>query len=504
MTTRIAASASALAALTLAAALLAPVAGPAAALARDYAACGEGVSLGDDAGVARALDAVSAAAPSAVDACVVAFMREEHAEALENDDRFKPAPETSDVAAWADLLYCKALSWSLMQAAIDARATGGETPDYVGYGAVERAGRASAIDQNAPTRRDICFLQHGLARAGALKPADIDGRVGPTFIKAVERVADRSQEGDAAAVASAVEWVLAQSATGGVNGAEFAGCAALLRSLSPEIRPLAAPPDGDRDYARMSVRRALAGAGPVCFGERRFREAGRDWRLIYALSADRPDGPRFALPHDNEDAALDSALYAMGRYGGGFVAVEAGESRLFQGQDPNRAFGPTARDSAACRQLGAPHPVYTAAVMDLFRGARWPVMALHTNADGWSGNGGQGTISVQRRSSVMQPHVAINPIGRLRDEDNAVLTAGIGDMRANAVAQRLVGRLTSWGVNVIYEAVKGAGNDCSLSNYVLLNGLAPRGYVNIEAEDGDSASQRAMIDFALQAIAQAQ
>ncbi len=485
-------------------------AGEPRASARDYSEpCGAGLKLGEDGGVARALDAVSADAPSETDRCVVGFVRREHKESLAADKRFHPLPEPDATGAWAELLYCKALNWSLEQARVDAKASGAKTlPDYVAYTPLEVAERARRVDLANPTRRDLCFLQHQLALGGLMPPQAVLGAASAeAFAKAAEKIAGAAPASAGAATEAAAAWALAKAQAGGASVGDLAAtaaCDAMLKAISPEITRRLAPFPDDPDYARPGVARAVETAGPLCFGERRFREAGRVWVLQYVLSANRPDGQRYILPHDNEDVALDVALYSIARYGGGFVAVEAGEKRLHKGQDPNRAFGPTAADARACRQMDRPHPIYTAAAMDIYNGVTQTIFALHTNSDGWAGNGGSGTISIRRTgSSILKPFPALNPIGRLADEDNVVLLADLGPLRRGGRVAARLGLLRSWGVHVIYEAVSKRNNDCSLSNYVLLNDKAPLGYVNVEAENGDLDAHKVMLDFSLQALAQA-
>jgi hypothetical protein len=53
--------------------------------------------------------------------------------------------------------------------------------------------------------------------------------------------------------------------------------------------------------------------------------------------------------------------------------------------------------------------------------------------------------------------------------------------------------LNGAGINVMYEQVTPARNDCSMSNYAALNGI--RNYFNLEVEHGDSTTQKLMIDI---------
>ena len=63
----------------------------------------------------------------------------------------------------------------------------------------------------------------------------------------------------------------------------------------------------------------------------------------------------------------------------------------------------------------------------------------------------------------------------------------------NGAAQKLVAQLHKAQVNVIYEHVRPEGNDCSFSNYIVLNQLGD--YYNIEAQHGHTGPQKRMLDI---------
>ena len=63
--------------------------------------------------------------------------------------------------------------------------------------------------------------------------------------------------------------------------------------------------------------------------------------MLLVTNEEHPVGPFWFLPHDDENTAFDSAVYATKKYGGGFLAVMANNERYYKGQDPNRNFGDT-------------------------------------------------------------------------------------------------------------------------------------------------------------------
>ncbi|MEP1443354.1 MAG: hypothetical protein ABJK39_10135 [Hyphomicrobiales bacterium] len=241
-------------------------------------------------------------------------------------------------------------------------------------------------------------------------------------------------------------------------------------------------------------RKALS-SSKYCITETRVNEGGLNWKLHVIKNTKRP-GPLFVIPHDNENSAFPSAIYGLAKYGGTLVAVESGERRVFKGQDPNRNFGTTRSAAAACPKQRAPAPKYTNAIMQ-HRKSGQPIIALHSNSNGWSGNGGSGTISINRNSRVMRPFItSIARSRRLADEDTLIVIASTKPPGKDRRQARALEHFTKKaGVNVIYEYVKPSQNDCSLSNYVVLNNLGS--YFNVEVENGDVKTQKNVLDIVM-------
>lgn len=269
------------------------------------------------------------------------------------------------------------------------------------------------------------------------------------------------------------------SAAAQVTKASAAGCLDPSQVADPDIRG----------------QRKTLGNSRYCITETRVNEGGFNWKL-HVIKNKKRSGPLFVIPHDNENSAFPSAIYGLAKYGGTLVAVEAGERRIFKGQDPNRNFGTTRSAAAACPKQRAPAPKYTNAIMQ-HRKSGQPIIALHSNSNGWSGNGGSGTISINRNSKVMRPFVtAIARSRRLADEDTLIVIASTKPPGKDRKQARALEHFTKKaGVNVIYEYVKPSQNDCSLSNYVVLNNLGS--YFNVEVENGDVQTQKHVLDIVM-------
>lgn len=237
----------------------------------------------------------------------------------------------------------------------------------------------------------------------------------------------------------------------------------------------------------------------LCVKEVAFNEGKYNWKMLLVWNPNQPKGAFWYLPHDDENAAFDSAIYATQKYGGGFLAVINRDRRIFAGQDPNRNFGTTNASAGVCSQQQYPAPIYVKTVFTIinaFRDRGYPYLTLHTNSNGHSGNGGAGHISMLKHGSTVLsfPATAIKR-GRklgLSDEDSLIYIA-----TANKQPDKdKVAQFNKLGIHVKYELVNPNCNDCSMSNYVVL-GLGSEAYLNIEVEHGDSDTQKVMIDKVL-------
>jgi hypothetical protein len=251
----------------------------------------------------------------------------------------------------------------------------------------------------------------------------------------------------------------------------------------------------DRSGAIRRNEAALA-APELCVTMDEFREGSLLWRLLIVRHRAAPDRVFWFVPHDNEADAFDSAVYGVRRYGGTVVAVKTGGRRMNGRQDPNRNFD--TGTGPRCRQQVARSPQYTRQVLRPWNGTA-PIIALHTNERGYSGDGkgGKGTISIARMAPHVVPFRADAPIGASPDDTIAYL-ASVRAPAEDGQLMALASALNRQGINVAYEVVAESRNDCSLSNYAALTGIAH--YVNLEVVETDGKTQRRMLDIVLVAL----
>lgn len=273
----------------------------------------------------------------------------------------------------------------------------------------------------------------------------------------------------------------------------------LRRSSQVTGQPCRDPASSSDNDIRVNL--AVFAASPLCYSVVTVEEAGRRWIVQVIENYENVNSWAWLAPHDNEDAAQSGGIWAVAKYGGFLITFETGNQRIFQGQDANRIFAATAQDAATCAQLKAPHPKLTALIDGYFRTAPRPYLSLHSNDNGYSGNGGRGTISVLRRSSVLQGHPAKTNAGKLADdEDNLIMTAGTLGLDNDPTALHFTSAMTHQGIHVIYEAVSPAKNDCSFSNFVKLNRQAD--YYTVEVEHGKTRRMQELIAILLAYLGQ--
>ncbi len=94
-----------------------------------------------------------------------------------------------------------------------------------------------------------------------------------------------------------------------------------------------------------------------------------------------------------------------------------------------------------------PAPLFTDLMLNLRPRQPAFILTLHNNANGHRGNGGGGTISVERKSFVLHGMPAPNG----GDEDDAILLAGTKPPGKDAKARKATEVFHKAGINVIYE-----------------------------------------------------
>ncbi|MCC6982621.1 MAG: hypothetical protein IT535_05075 [Bauldia sp.] len=247
--------------------------------------------------------------------------------------------------------------------------------------------------------------------------------------------------------------------------------------------------------ADIAANAAALAAPNLCLSEQRFEENGVNWHLVTIRNTTR-SGPLWVVPHDDEDAAFAASLHAVTAHGGAIVAVEAGEDRFVGAVDPNRTFRPAGAAPAACPSAPGGFPRYARAVLAPWNRS-FPVIGMHSNADGFGEGRGAGTISIRRADARSQPFAA-NGSGRLGDEDTLVMIASMAPPEDNPPGMAEIGWFNARGVNVLYNRVAAEIVECTLADYLTLDGIGP--YLGIEVEDGDTATARLLADLLMEFI----
>jgi len=250
------------------------------------------------------------------------------------------------------------------------------------------------------------------------------------------------------------------------------------------------------DYRNPDIRRNLTALKKLCLYKVSFKEGRLDWEMFLVYNPKRAKGAFWFLPHDNENTAFDSAVYAVSKYGGGFLSVISNGHRYHQGQDPNRNFSNSLSKNPSCRLQKYASPIYTKNVfriIELFKSPNMPYLAIHNNS-----NGGGLSILKSSKKVLSYPAYPISEIkdrAGLRDEDTLIYIAG---KSANPPKYKLK-KLLSNGINTKYETVNSSNNDCSMSNYIVLE-KGTTNYYNLETQHGDIKTQKKLVDILMKNI----
>jgi hypothetical protein len=258
--------------------------------------------------------------------------------------------------------------------------------------------------------------------------------------------------------------------------------------------------DEDGDVAR---NRKMLGSADLCLRLEVFTEGRLHWVLQIIQNRKIPNGPLWIVPHDDEDVAFDSAIHGVLRYGGTVVAVERNGDRYNRigkrKQDPNRNF--QVRGESKCRLQLASSPQFTRQHMRWHKKGQ-PIIALHTNKEGYDlvpepdedKSKGNVSIGIERKEeSNITEFPAARPIRAKSPNDTLIYVASQLPSGTDMALINFVTAMNRAGVHVLYEHVE--RNDCSLSNYAVLQNLP---YVNIEVVDeDDTGAQVRIIDIVM-------
>jgi hypothetical protein len=224
--------------------------------------------------------------------------------------------------------------------------------------------------------------------------------------------------------------------------------------------------------------------GGVSVSETRFSEAGFNWHLLRFVNAAKPVGPLWVVPHDDENAAFDSAIAALKTHGGVAIVVNSGSgsSRTQSGQGTCGGRAPIITRCDPNRNFSSSTPLFTSAHLDQ-RASGQPVIALHTNSPGFGPGKGEITIldAAAASKGKIRPrkngYFGIAGPAVLKDHDSyAIIPFAAPKFQEYDVRCRKA--LVEAGVHVWHEAV--GKSDGSFSNYAVLE-KADMVYVNMES-----------------------
>jgi hypothetical protein len=235
----------------------------------------------------------------------------------------------------------------------------------------------------------------------------------------------------------------------------------------------------------------------IAISEYRFAENGFNWHLIRFASTVKPDGPLWMVPHDDENAAFDAMIAAVKEHGGVGIAVNSGPGSLRR-QAGNGVCGVRPAKVTSCdpnRNFDTSTKLFTSAFLSQ-RPDGQPVVALHTNAAGFSGDGqgGRGEITiidiaayqrgerVSRRGGIL----AVNPAVDMANYDTLGLAAYLSrDGGPNQNSIKCGQAIANSGIHFWHERV--GSSDGSMSNYLALH-RPDIAYFNAESRaEADSA-----------------
>ena len=217
-----------------------------------------------------------------------------------------------------------------------------------------------------------------------------------------------------------------------------------------------------------------------------FRDGRAFWRLYRIDNARKPDGPLWFVPHDNENAAFQAAIYAVRAYGGQVIAVE--EARSLDGPDSRMngdvAFG---RPIDPNRNFRDETPAYASEILAGLGEPPRLIVALHTNEPGYDSSAstcgpqppaftGKGEISVLLCNDLYMPRRSVYADWPFDDTDSvAIVSYPASGGPSDGYCVRA---LADADMNIMLERVM--TSDGSLSNFALLHGLP---YVNLETQE---------------------
>lgn len=239
----------------------------------------------------------------------------------------------------------------------------------------------------------------------------------------------------------------------------------------------------DDDLARHAT--DLSFLDGLVLSDTRFSEEGFNWHLLRFVNASKPTGPLWVVPHDDENAAFDSAIAALKSYGGVAIIVNSGpgSSRMQQGRGTCGGRQPLLSRCDPNRNFSRATPLFTDAHLSQLSAGQ-PVIALHTNSPGFGAGKGEITIldaAAAASKGKIRPRKngyfgGAGPV-TLKDYDSYAIIPFVAP-KIQEYDVRCRKALIQAGVHIWHEPV--GESDGSLSNYAILE-KADIVYVNMES-----------------------
>ncbi|WP_184014450.1 hypothetical protein [Sphingobium boeckii] len=250
-------------------------------------------------------------------------------------------------------------------------------------------------------------------------------------------------------------------------------------TLSSFFRPINPLLVMDADFLRHRDPALWAG---LAVAETRFVENGFAWHFFRITNSVKPDGPFWAVPHDDENAAFSVALDGVRTHGGVAMIVSTTADEESAAARYNLALDGSGRIDPNRNFTGA-SPRFIHNFLSAPDIEKRLVLSVHTNSPGYSSgenncgpssDGGKGNISIRVCDPVMQPYPSFARAFPFNDDD----TLTIVPIRPFAGLSACGKILRAADYNVVAENIW--ATDGSLSNYLMLRNPAVR-YVTLEA-----------------------
>ncbi len=210
----------------------------------------------------------------------------------------------------------------------------------------------------------------------------------------------------------------------------------------------------------------------IQISERKFSEAGFDWHLLRFSSTKNPHKVIWVVPHDDENAAFEAMIAAIKQHGGMGIVVNSGTGSLRRQSGKGTCGGRPAIVSTCDpnRNFSAATPLFTSALLDHWTEKGQPIIALHTNGAGASGDFSLLDMSAAARGRTILrsgAYRAKKPTPQMANYDTLGLIAYPGrDGKPSVAAIRCRNALNDAGIHFWHERVD--KSDGSLSNYLAL------------------------------------